>query len=556
LKYIAPKINEKRHIPYVEQLRDWVKSEYSHPMLVAILRYIEGETLIGDLRETVTGIFDKNGDIKKNKESEIIRWRVNGLGVEGETRCWVNETLFDLFILYYKSKISGGKQDLCMITGELSVLPEKHPRGLFKKPYGAKLISSNDTDGYTYRGRFTDASQAATVSYIASQKAHNALRWLIAEQGVKPVYGEALFLCWNPQGKPVQSVGKSLLFRGKEQFASTKVSLTNYKKRLASALLSYKNNLPDDPGVVIAALDVTSDSTGRLSLVYYNELQNSDFLQRLYDWDVTCCWDSRYGVHSPALYDIVKYAFGTLRKNDKNATSTIEVDKKIVGMQMRRLVSCRVDRMRMPEDIAKALVQKASRLLLYDDKFTKNKESRYLRSGLLSTACAVLKKYRYDVYKEEWEMSLEPEKKDRSYQFGRLLAVLEKAERDAYRAREKRKPTETGDKRESNEEERSNLPQNEEKRETNAIRMQSIFIQRPLYASHILCAKVKEAYFPYLWPRKRDYYDKLIGEIIEQLSGYSDSELGKPVSETYLFGYYLQRNELNKSKKEKEMEEE
>jgi CRISPR-associated protein Csd1 len=134
--------------------------------------------------------------------------------------------------------------------------------------------------------------------------------------------------------------------------------------------------------------------------------------------------------------------------------------------------------------------------------------------------------------------------------------VLEKAERDAYRAREKRKPTETVDKRESNEEETSNFPQNEEKRETNAIRMQSIFIQRPLYASHILCAKVKEAYFPYLWPRKRDYYDKLIGEIIEQLSGYSDRELGKPVSETYLFGYYLQRNELNKSKKEKEMEEE
>ena len=51
-------------------------------------------------------------------------------------------------------------------------------------------------------------------------------------------------------------------------------------------------------------------------------------------------------------------------------------------------------------------------------------------------------------------MALEPEKKDRSYQFGRLLAVMEKAERDTYDSGEGREP--------------------------NAIRLQSIFCQRPM----------------------------------------------------------------------------
>ena len=57
-------------------------------------------------------------------------------------------------------------------------------------------------------------------------------------------------------------------------------------------------------------------------------------------------------------------------------------------------------------------------------------------------------------------MALEPEKKNRNYQFGRLLAVLEKAERDAFDQGEKREP--------------------------NAMRMQALFVKRPMYASKII----------------------------------------------------------------------
>jgi CRISPR-associated protein Csd1 len=147
---------------------------------------------------------------------------------------------------------------------------------------------------------------------------------------------------------------------------------------------------------------------------------------------------------------------------------------------------------------------------------------------LLFVACAVIRKYRYDRFKEEWDMSLEPNKHDRSYQFGRLLAVLEKAERDTYQADESREP--------------------------NAIRRLPIFTQRPMTTFSQLCTHIKTAYLPRLTPASRAFYEKIIGEIVEQLS-QSDEDLNSSLSDTYLLGYYLQRNELYKSKKEKETEE-
>lgn len=126
-------------------------------------------------------------------------------------------------------------------------------------------------------------------------------------------------------------------------------------------------------------------------------------------------------------------------------------------------------------------------------------------------------------------MSLEPKKQDRSYQYGRLLAVLEKAERDTYSS--------------------------EESREPNAIRMQPVFSQRPQYASRTLWEQLKKAYLPRLSPASRAFYDRLIGEIVEQISLFPEAEANRPLADTYLLGYYLQRNELYQAKKERETEE-
>ena len=45
-------------------------------------------------------------------------------------------------------------------------------------------------------------------------------------------------------------------------------------------------------------------------------------------------------------------------------------------------------------------------------------------------------------------------------------------------------------------------------------------------------------------PGERGYYDKLIEEIMRVISEFPESEIGKPLGEEYLMGYYLQKDAL------------
>lgn len=58
-----------------------------------------------------------------------------------------------------------GNQQLCYATGELLSATYKHPSKIRNSGDKAKLISSNDESGFTYRGRFSGKEKALSVSY-------------------------------------------------------------------------------------------------------------------------------------------------------------------------------------------------------------------------------------------------------------------------------------------------------------------------------------------------------------------------------------------------------
>ena len=88
-----------------------------------------------------------------------------------------------------------------MVTGEDKALSIQHPAKLRHGGDKAKLISSNDTTGYTFRGKFIDSDEAASVGFEVTQKAHNALRWLIARQAYRN--DDQVVVSWSVGGKPV-----------------------------------------------------------------------------------------------------------------------------------------------------------------------------------------------------------------------------------------------------------------------------------------------------------------------------------------------------------------
>ena len=127
-------------------------------------------------------------------------------------------------------------------------------------------------------------------------------------------------------------------------------------------------------------------------------------------------------------------------------------------------------------------------------------------------------------------MELEQERKDISYQFGRLLAVYEKIEKDALGSNE------------------------ENQRETNAMRMQSVYCKKPMHYANELEKQMQRAYFTRLNPGKVIYYKKMIGQILSEINNFPESEWNKSLKDSYLMGYYLQRRSLYTKKDNENME--
>ena len=506
LCYLAPYDNVK-HTLYVDQLTAWASSPYSHPMLLPILTYVKSGTILSDLAKS--GLIDLDEAGVPQIEKLMIRWRVHGIGTPLDG-CWQQPSLVKAFQNWYASMQPPENKALCMITGNYAVIAKQHQKGIIPTSGNAKLISSNDGSGFTYRGRFTEDRQAVTISYAASQKAHNALRWIAAEQSARVIFGGRTFLCWNPQGVQICHAAGPFGDRSKKN-----IRPSDYRRELQNTLDGMRSQLPEqNADVAVAAFDAAT--TGRLSLTYYNELNGSDYLQRLHDWDSHCCWYFGWNkywanspIQSPLLYQIVNCAFGALTQEKGQAR--LKTDDRIFGQQMQRLIACRIDQGHMPLDIMTALFHRASS--------PQNFRNPDIREEILAFACAVIQKYRYDVYKEELAMEFDLEKMDRDALFGCLLAVLEKAERDTY--------------------------DREETREPNAIRMQSMYCRRPMRTFRQLNDQLDRAYFPKLKPWMRSHYRDLIGDIIYQIScRYGGDSWDVPLKETYLIGYYLQRRAL------------
>lgn len=500
LMFMCPE-NKESYEAYLEQLQDWCDSEFACPKIKAILKYVKKGTIQADIASV--------GKIKVKKDT-FVCWRVLSTDCAEPEEVWKSRSVIDSYINYYQSKIDASPEKaLCYVSGELIMPADKHPGGVV--PGNAKLISSDDKNNFTYRGRFADDSETLTVGFISSQKAHNALKWVVSNDGFR--CGDRMFVCWNPKGKKTKNPFASLFPDFSE--AEENPTPTNYREILAKTVLGYKNNFKPEDETVTAVFEAASK--GRLSVCYYSEMKAEDFLERLRFWDETTAWlYRRFGVapdlvKSPDLKSIIDAAYGVPRTSGEN--QTVETDEKVLAIAMQRLLLCRLEKAPFPADIMRSAVQKCSSLQLYD-KLNREKQ--------LFTTCAIIKKYIYDRFKEEWNMALEPEKKNRSYQFGRLLAVLEKAERGAF--------------------------DNSEKREPNAIRMWSLFVKRPMYATTVIIEQLKNAYYPRLEPGKRGYYDKLIGGIMRVISEFPENEIGKPLGEEYLMGYYLQKDALCQKK--------
>lgn len=506
LAYLAPS-DDKKHEAYLALLTAWAESPYSHPLVRAVLTYVRSGTILSDLERERIIVRNAAGGLGSGKLAGtdyakcLVRWRMIPAPDEEKSESYRNPALFEKWASFYNDLRVGQPHGICQISGEEDVLCQSHPKGTLSSAYGAKLISANDSANFTYRGRFATPEAAVSVGYTASRMAHSALRWLATNHGKQS--GDRIFLCWNPEGKETPG---NLLYAF--DAGEDKRDFVSYREELRKTLDGYGNKLRPQDDVVIAALEAAT--TGRLSVTYYTEMKSADLLDRIEHWYDTCAWDGgKFNVPTPSFREIILCAFG---KPSGNGLSLDKRDAKLAGKYFQKLLSCLTEGRSIPPDLVRALAARADTPQAYE-------------AGPLArirhTACALIRKYRNDQAKrEEWKVTLDTENRDRSYLFGRLLAVLEQAEAATYGK--------------------------EDRRETNALRRLTRYTQQPMHTARALYEKLNPYLNrlmrnkPGLYRQYRALFDQLFG-LLDELEHTS---LNEPLEDVYLLGYSSQRSAL------------
>ena len=521
---------------YTNRLKNWVSSGYTTDQLNAVYKYVMKGHIIEDLinhdilyydKDTITFPAEWKGDKKKIPKilslikvpqlECLIRFTVE-IELIDCSNLWENPDIWDSWISYYLAnkekedkndtkKIKPTGQNICMVSGELKTFINKHPSKIRHSGDGAKLISSNDTIGYTYRGRFKTAIEACTIGYDVSLKAHNALRWLIARQGYRE--GDIAIVAWATKNVKIFNpfLNTTKIFGGEPTDNETVIDTAEYTGRsLRDRIRGYSSKLGPTDKVVIMGID--SATKGCMALIYYRELNGSDFLEKVEAWHTNCAWLQNYSkelkfIGAPSPTDIVKTTYGQ------------DIKDNFKGALIRRILPCIIDGTQIPSDIVNSIIRKVS-----------NREvmKPWEWDKALGIACAVYKYY----YKErKYKMALETDRTTRDYLYGRLLAVADSIEGFA-------------------------LSQSGEKRPTNAARLIQRFANHPCSTWRTIELAIA--------PSKERLGGK-IKKFNEELKNIMDSFNTEDfIDDTaltgeFLLGYHTERSELIKSKNDRKGEE-
>lgn len=517
---------EEPYNNYIKTLTDWCHSRFAHPKANAVLRYVNKKTVIKDLiTEQILyvgkdGNFLSKGEIERDKsakdifsvvdpqENAFVRWVVEVSGEE-ESRVWRDKTLWESWVNYYLS--DRNDKSLCLVTGEDQIVTHNHPKYIRREGDGAKLISANDTTGFTFRGRFLTDQQACAIGLEVSHKSHYALSWLISRQGYRK--GDLAIVAWATSGALVPQPTDdpiSLLYGD----APTETDPSAYTAQelaipLKRRIAGYGKKLGRIEKVAVMALD--SATPGRLAITYFRELNGSDFLRRIDDWHESCAWLHRYGeipdqqsgkkkyipfIGAPAPTDIAAAAYGR------------RLDEKLRKATISRLLPCIVDGQPIPRDLVESTVRRASnRVGMNDWEWNKT----------LSIACALFKKFKQG--KESFSMPLDETRTTRDYLYGRLLAIVDILEERA-------------------------LFKSEQKRATNAARYMQKFSQSPFRT----WKQIHDSLSPYFLRLEGAYYYKNLIAEVASLFNPDDFVSNKSLTGEYLIGYYCQRQKLLEKK--------
>lgn len=273
-----------------------------------------------------------------------------------------------------------------------------------------------------------------------------------------------------------------------------------FSTEFSKALEGYRSNVDTHAKVNFVILD--SATTGRMSVLYYRNMDKELYLNRLIKWHSSCAWLHHYRkgnpfYGAPSAKDIAFTAYGSHAS-----------DKLIKGL-VERILPCIIDDKIIPIDIVKNAYYRACNPISMES---------WEWEKTLSITCGMINR------RERLTVALDQEINDRNYLFGRLLAIADVLEMRALGK--------------------------DSSRLSNAMRYMNAFSRQPART----WKTIQDSLQPYQARLGQNgfYLSKLIDDVAARIS-FEDFN-NKPLTEKYLLGFYSQRNELWQKKEKNDNE--
>lgn len=435
LTYYLSEIDQGQYDAYHRQLDEWI-SQCQEQEVKRFLSHIQRFLLQDDFiekivqslygrvtsREGLKVTFLNSDDSEKTIDlsTAFLEFKIDQF-IGYQTVSVTN--YLDLHKVYISYVESNQQADIiCNISGKQEVLAAKH-RGLIGN---AKLISvSNNIE--TYKGRFKEREDVFTVGNQTSEKIHLMAKFLLENEHTHAWLGSGQYLInWFSDDLTNETqldiTTPKVEDNGMFDFGETssddspKFQVTEVNKKIRSAFIHGKKEFGDGATYYVAIVNKTND--GRVALKYFRQLAASQLLDNLNKWQGRYSWqfkkqNGEYAECPPSYQDIVLAAYGV----DRGRFLELDNDK-FKSDQFQKLATSMIDGKDIPDTILGKLKDNIKQRQRYGNTWNK----------VLFVSLALLHK----TNKEEFTPMLDHENKDRSYLFGRLLAIFELLELQRY----------------------------------------------------------------------------------------------------------------------------
>ncbi len=511
------------HDNYVRLLKTFADSQYATDEIRAVCQFIIKDPKLDSY-------------FKDMKGDNIVLFEVQ-TPEKAETKLWKQPETFMAWHNYYTSALKANnasekadRTSLDFMEGKQAILAISHPKKIVNSSANSKLISSNDEKNYTFRGRFSSPAQAVSIGYEASQKAHQFLRYLINTKGIS-IEEQVIvpfFLHSSQELPPPPVEDKDLEFALVDDDESPlerksradQATGKDYALSIWKALNGIKLDKIWSNHAKAAILILDSATSGRLSITFYREMNTLEYLEKIHQWHQACRWKLTWTrvdpdktkrrityFGAPSIDKIVEVVSGFPAYDPSK--QAVKVHKKGRETLMRTIF----DGTGFPADYLLAAVRRTSNPLSISDESSFDRRKHW---DYLSVTCAMLRHEYSQKNKENIEMTIQLERQDRDYLYGRLLGAADKLEEYALYKKENIRLV------------------------TAAIRYMQLFSQRPATT----WSTIHDTLNPYIQQVKNSIaYQEL--QTIHDLFKVDDFMDNSPLTGMYLIGYYHERSYID-----------